>query len=149
MNIIVNDDGFTTEQWPLVFFTFEQVIALPEEQRFAMAVDLPNNFDVDKLEPFIDQIDLIRIEFPSFSDGRAFSLAQLLRLNGYTGRLRAKGHILADQYAMARRSGFDDVEIGQDIADRQPESQWLARTEWKALDYQQRLGLKRLDFAAI
>ena len=27
------------------------------------------------------------------------------------GRLRARGHVIADQYAMVRRSGFDEVEI--------------------------------------
>jgi uncharacterized protein (DUF934 family) len=58
---------------------------------------------------------------------------------GYTGRLRAKGHVLADQYAMARRSGFDEVEISADLAARQPQDQWLARANWQAHDYQSRL----------
>ncbi|MEO0764362.1 MAG: DUF934 domain-containing protein, partial [Pseudomonadota bacterium] len=55
------------------------------------------------------------------------------------GRLRAKGHVIADQYAMARRSGFDEVEIADDLARRQPEAHWLARAEWRAHDYQSRL----------
>ena len=54
-------------------------------------------------------------------------------------RLRAKGHILADQYAMARRSGFDDVQIDADLAARQPEEQWTARADWQAHHYQARL----------
>ncbi len=58
---------------------------------------------------------------------------------GYDGRLRARGHVLADQYAMARRSGFDEVEISDDLAARQPEDQWLARAGWKEHDYQARL----------
>jgi uncharacterized protein (DUF934 family) len=59
---------------------------------------------------------------------------------GYAGRLRAKGHILADQYAMARRSGFDEVEIDIALATRQPEPHWRARADWKAHDYRSRLA---------
>ena len=58
---------------------------------------------------------------------------------GYLGRLRAKGHVIADQYAMARRSGFDEVEISTDLAARQPENQWLRRATWQAHNYQARL----------
>jgi hypothetical protein len=47
--------------------------------------------------------------------------------------------VLADQYAMARRSGFDDVEISHELAERQPEPQWLARADWRSHDYQSRL----------
>jgi uncharacterized protein (DUF934 family) len=86
---------------------------------------------------------MIRIHFPSFADGRGFTLARQLRQMGYTGRLRAYGHVLADQYAMARRSGFDEVAIDDDLAARQPEDQWLARANWQAHDYQARLGRGR------
>ena len=55
------------------------------------------------------------------------------------GRLRARGHVLADQYAMARRAGFDEVEIDAALAARQPEAQWLARAGWQAFDHQARL----------
>jgi len=82
---------------------------------------------------------MIRIDFPGPADGRGFTLAAILRRAGYKGRLRAKGHILADQYAMARRSGFDEVEIDDTLAERQPEDQWLARADWKAHNYQARL----------
>jgi len=58
---------------------------------------------------------------------------------GFTGRLRARGHVLADQYAMARRSGFDEVEIDDALAQRQPEDQWQARADWSAHNYQARL----------
>jgi hypothetical protein len=40
---------------------------------------------------------------------------------------------------MARRSGFDEVEISDELAVRQGETQWLARAEWRAHDYQSRL----------
>ncbi len=89
-----------------------------------------------------DHLDqpLIGIAFPSFSDGRGFTLARRLRELGYTGRLRATGRLIADQYAMARRVGFDEVEVAPDIAARQPEDQWRARADWKAWDHRAQLA---------
>ncbi|MFC0199735.1 DUF934 domain-containing protein [Paracoccus rhizosphaerae] len=84
--------------------------------------------------------DLIAIDFPSFGDGRGFSLARRLRELGYKGRLRASGRLIADQYAMARRVGFDEVQVAADIAARQPEDQWLARADWKDWDHRAQLA---------
>ncbi|MYK32356.1 MAG: DUF934 domain-containing protein, partial [Boseongicola sp. SB0670_bin_30] len=81
-------------------------------------------------------IDLIRVNFPEFADGRGFTIARVLRLMGYSGRIRAVGHVIADQYAMARRAGFDEVEIDDELAARQPEEQWLRRANWQSNDYQ-------------
>ena len=85
-------------------------------------------------------LPLIGIAFPAFNDGRGFSLARRLRELGYQGRLRATGRLIADQYAMARRVGFDEVEVAPDIAARQPEAQWLARADWKAWDHRAQLA---------
>ena len=82
---------------------------------------------------------MVRIDFPSFADGRGFTIARMLRLTGYTGRLRAHGHVISDQYPMARRIGFDEVEISQDLAARQPQEQWKFRADWKDNDYQDRM----------
>ncbi len=84
--------------------------------------------------------DLIAIEFPAMTDGRGFSLARILRELGYRGRLRATGRLIADQYAMARRVGFDEVQIAPDIAARQPQEQWLARANWRDWDHRARLA---------
>jgi hypothetical protein len=40
---------------------------------------------------------------------------------------------------MARRAGFDEVEINATLAQRQPEADWLARADWQSGDYQARL----------
>jgi hypothetical protein len=40
---------------------------------------------------------------------------------------------------MARRAGFDEVEISEEMAARQPEAQWRARADWRAHDYQARM----------
>ena len=81
----------------------------------------------------------IRIELPSFADGRSFTLATLLRRRGCAGHLQAFGHVLAEQYAMARRSGFDEVQISDELATRQSEAQWQYLADWRAHDYQTRL----------
>jgi uncharacterized protein (DUF934 family) len=55
---------------------------------------------------------LIALDFPKFADGRAFSLAQLLRQRfGYKGELRAIGEVLLDELALMLRCGFDSFEI--------------------------------------
>jgi uncharacterized protein (DUF934 family) len=95
--------------------------------------------DPSRLRDVAGRAQAIRIAFPSFADGRGFTLARQLRNNGFQGRLRAQGHVLSDQYAMARRAGFDEVEITEDLAARQPEAEWLARADWRAHDYLSRL----------
>ncbi|MBK4216308.1 DUF934 domain-containing protein [Paracoccus caeni] len=113
--IIVRDDGFHP---------------LTEEAQIVLAPDTKTEELADHLH-----LTLIGIDFPSFSDGRGFSLARRLRSLGYTGTLRAEGRLIADQYAMARRVGFDEVSVAPDIAERQPEAQWLARADWQAWDH--------------
>ena len=132
MGVIVTDTGFGPEHWAEGFAPLDGAANLP-------GLDVPSDTDADDLLARIAGVQMIRIDFPSFADGRGFSLARLLRLNGYRGRLRARGHVIADQYAMARRAGFDEVEISDDLAARQPEPQWLARANWQDHDYQSRL----------
>ena len=135
MSIIVTDRGFEAEDWTHGFSAPETAAANAP----VVAIDLASDADPASLANRIDAIDMIRVDFPSFADGRGFTIARRLRLMGYQGRLRAKGHVIADQYAMARRSGFDEVEISEDLAARQPEDQWLRRADWRAHDYQSRL----------
>ena len=134
MTVIVRDTGFTADDWQGDIAPPETVLA-----GNGTAVDLPADADAAALAPHLDRLALIRVGFASFADGRGFTLAATLRRMGYAGRLRAAGHVIADQYAMARRSGFDEVEISADLAARQPEHQWRARADWRAHDYQSRL----------
>ena len=137
MSIIVTDNGFNADDWVHGFTPLDQLAANTSGP--VVTVDLASDADPSDLSDRLDDIDMIRVDFPSFADGRGFTIARRLRLMGYHGRLRAKGHVIADQYAMARRSGFDEVEIDADLARRQPEGQWKARANWRAHDYQSRL----------
>ena len=131
MSVIVTDEGFSPDDWT-------GPIAPLAERADEAAVDLPADASPEALGA-LDGLMLVRIDFRSHADGRGFTLARLLRLRGYRGRLRARGHVIADQYAMARRAGFDEVEIDEALAARQPEAQWLARADWRAFDHQARL----------
>ncbi|MDA7966780.1 DUF934 domain-containing protein [Ruegeria sp.] len=133
MNVIVTDEGFAPDDWTDGFVT------LDDAANDVVALDVTSDTDPDELYDRLGSARMVRVDFPSFADGRGFTIARTLRLKGYTGRLRAKGHVLADQYAMARRSGFDEVEIDHALAGRQPEDQWLARANWKDNNYQARL----------
>ena len=132
MSVIVTDRGFGPDDWARPF-------AAPEALAGERAVDLASDASPDALAGRLDGLGMIRIDFPAASDGRGFTLAKLLRLRGFRGRLRARGHLIADQYAMARRAGFDEVEIDDALAARQPEAQWLARADWRRFDHQARL----------
>jgi uncharacterized protein (DUF934 family) len=133
MNVIVSDEGFSPDDWTDGFVTLE------DAANDVVALDVASDTDPDELIDRLGNAQMVRVDFPSSADGRGFTIARVLRLKGYTGRLRAKGHVLADQYAMARRSGFDEVEIDDALASRQPEDQWLARANWEENNYQARL----------
>ena len=132
MSIIVTDAGFTPAPG-------RHIPALAELSAVDDAVDLANTDDPLLLVPHLERLTLIRIAFPAFSDGRAFTIARRLRMLGYKGQLLALGPVISDQYAMCRRVGFDGVEIPDELAARQPEEQWKFRADWKAHDYQSRL----------
>ena len=67
---------------------------------------------VDDITADLALFALIALVFPKFVDGRAFSLARLLRDKyRYSGELRAVGEVLADQIPFMRRVGFDSFEV--------------------------------------
>jgi uncharacterized protein (DUF934 family) len=130
MSVIVTDTGFAPDTWDKGFCT--------EAANDLCALDLGSDADPHSVN-LNPKLEMIRIDFPTSADGRGFTIARQLRLRGFTGTLRAKGHVLSDQYAMARRAGFDEVEIDDDLAARQPQSDWLFRSNWQEHDYQARL----------
>lgn len=122
MSVIVRDDGFHAE-----------------DIEGSAVVEIGSNTAIEALPTAFEGVEVIAVTFPAFSDGRGFTLARHLRARGFAGRLRARGHVIADQYAMARRAGFDEVEIPDDLAARQPQEQWLFRADWRNHDYRSRL----------
>ncbi|NUU38577.1 DUF934 domain-containing protein [Pseudomonas sp. C2B4] len=71
--------------------------------------------EVESLKPWLAQLPLIALDFPSFRDGRAYSQAYLLRTRlGWTGELRAIGDVLRDQLSHMRQCGFDSFAVRED-----------------------------------
>ncbi|MBO0741424.1 MAG: DUF934 domain-containing protein, partial [Hyphomicrobiaceae bacterium] len=67
---------------------------------------------VDDLAGDLTQFSLIALAFPTFTDGRAFSTARLLRDKyTYRGELRAVGNVLSDLIPFMRRVGIDSFEV--------------------------------------
>ncbi len=84
-----------------------------------IGVCLPPSAELDAVARFFPGLALAAIQFPAFRDGRGFSLARALReRHGFTGEIRARGHILPDQYLFLTRCGVDTVELpaGTDVA---------------------------------
>ena len=137
MSKIVRDYGF--DQNSLREEDFISLEALRKGVENPVRLDLNNDENPDELQPFFCWLELIRIPFPDFNDGRGFSMAKRLRQLGYQGVLRAQGYLIADQYRMARLSGFDEIEIDDLLAVRQPEWLWRNQVLKKNLSYQDRL----------
>ena len=60
-------------------------------------VILANDQDVEDLRPDLAHLDVIALQFPKWTDGRAYSQARLLRTRlGFGGEIRATGEVLVD-----------------------------------------------------
>ena len=83
--------------------------------------------DVDPRTLDISGITRIDLQFPAFTDGRAYSQAFLLRRRlGFTGELRATGDVLIDQLVQMQRTGFD-VAVLKDGVDASAAQRQLDR----------------------
>jgi uncharacterized protein (DUF934 family) len=99
-----------------------------------LGVRFPVDADPAALSPFVSGLQVIALEFAAYTDGRAYSLARVIRSQlGFTGELRATGDVLADQVAFMRQVGFDSFEIR---SDRQPLDVWQRTATAMSLTYQ-------------
>lgn len=79
--------------------------------RADVGVWLDSHENVDELAEDLDGITAIALNFPKFTDGRAYSAAALLRSrHGFKGEIRAIGDVLRDQFFFMRRCGFDAIQ---------------------------------------
>lgn len=147
---LVTDDGFAPDSWRRVdgdepLTTSRAIVPLDRLDEAlaagvdAVGVEVPADADLNLLLRRLHSIDLIALRFESFADGRGFSLASRLRRLGYTGRLRASGHVIADQWAFLKDCGIDEAEIDEAVAARQPEASWLRAASAISGSYQRRL----------
>mgnify|MGYP003597663003 CR=1 FL=1 len=71
---------------------------------------------VDPRTLSLDGVRRIDLQFPKFTDGRAFSQAFLLRRRlGFGGEIRATGDVLIDQLVQMARSGFSSAVLREGV----------------------------------
>ena len=110
------------------------------DSRLELGVHLPNDTDPEAVQPHFARLSLISVGFPSFSDGRGFSIGHCLRSLGFEGRLRASGPVISDQFDYLLACGFDEVSLPDSVAERQPPEHWVAASERITLGYQRGLA---------
>ncbi|TJV41569.1 MAG: DUF934 domain-containing protein [Mesorhizobium sp.] len=91
----------------------------PELRRSArerLGVVLQPGDQLEKIADLLDQLSLVALAFPAFSDGRSFSKGELLRERyDFEGAVRATGQVLVDQLPHMLRLGFDEFEISNPV----------------------------------
>lgn len=76
---------------------------------------VPNDFDIEALEPLLAGLKVIALHFPKWVDGRAYSQARLLRSRyGFAGEIRAVGEVLVDMLPLMQRTGFSQAQLRAD-----------------------------------
>ncbi len=99
---------------PLKFWLeHKDTIRLP-----VLGVWIDSDEDVEAIGEDANLFPLIAVNFPSFTDGRGFSIGRLLRERyEFTGQLRAIGSPTRDQLFYLKRCGFDafDLKEGADL----------------------------------
>jgi len=135
MALVIKDGTIILDRWRQVFTKEELeaeasserqylILSLPlwlehvrtvARQGHAVGVWLGPDDELDELIPALDALSLIAIHFPSFTDGRGYSQAKLLRQRyGFCGELRATGDILRDQIYLLHRCGFSSFALRED-----------------------------------
>lgn len=95
----------------------------------AVGVIWPNDQDISALAEDLERLDLIALQFPHWTDGRAYSQARLLRARWrWRGHIRAVGDVIADMAALLWRCGFDSAVL------RAGESEAVARRALQQFD---------------
>ncbi len=83
----------------------------------ASVLVVPNDADVAGLD--LEGVDRVELQFPRFTDGRAYSQAYLLRRRRkFSGDIRATGDVGVDQLVQMQRTGFSSAVLkdGKDLA---------------------------------
>ena len=110
--------------------TLEEFLAADQKPT---AVLIDSDEDIESIKDLVETLSVIALNFPAFSDGRAYSSANLLRREyGYTAELRAVGDIRIDQLEQMTRCGFNAFQL----AEGQNVDQGLERLQGFSFSYQ-------------
>ena len=109
--------GATTDPAPYSLLTPPQWSDLRDRWQADMPVGLllANDVDVETLVADLPRFGLIVLNFPKWTDGRAYSQAHLLRSRyRWPGEIRATGEVLVDMMPLLQRNGFDSAVLRAD-----------------------------------
>jgi uncharacterized protein (DUF934 family) len=115
----VEDGGYLPDEQPALIShaRWEAEKSELQKRNAPLGILLPNDLDMLTFGEAAGRFELIALNFPKFSDGRAYSQARLLRERfGYRGELRATGNVLRDQLLLMHRAGFDTFEVASKSA---------------------------------
>lgn len=130
---LIRHDGIRPDEWTIVQSPGEgEELQIPEgpallpatiwiEKRDKVAGRNDIGFWLDSHEEpeaiaeYVNDVPVIGVNFPKFSDGRGYSIARLLRERfGFRNELRAVGDVLLDQLFYMKRCGFDAYALRDD-----------------------------------
>lgn len=114
--------------------------AAPSPSPTPGVLQIANDADVLALaaEGALQGVTCIELNFPKFTDGRAYSQAVLLRRRlGFTGELRATGDVLIDQLLLMQRSGFTSAVLAAGVNAEAAPRQFVVFDEFYQGDAQQ------------
>lgn len=133
-NVIFRDGSIRQDNWAVVPRPAEgESLAIPSDQPALIPADLwlagyehftgrpeigvwfDSHDEPEMLEGRVNELPVIAVNFPKFSDGRGYSIGRLLRERfGYVNELRAIGDVLLDQLQFMKRCGFDAYVLRPD-----------------------------------
>ncbi|MEK8087802.1 DUF934 domain-containing protein [Aquabacterium sp. A3] len=80
-----------------------------------VGVILANDTDIEVLEADAAKLSLVVLQFPKWTDGRAYTQARILRARyRFGGEIRATGDVLVDMMPLLARTGFNAVVLRAD-----------------------------------
>lgn len=115
--IIENDEWLPmdpegTAPRPQHILSLEQWTTLDPKTNSAVQLE-PGQPPAPLLE-HLEELALVAVNFPAFTDGRGFSYARELREKGFKGELRAVGDFIRDQMHYLHRCGFNAFQLADD-----------------------------------
>ena len=80
-----------------------------------VGVSFAHDADIEELEADLPRLSLVALNFPKWTDGRAYSQAHILRARyRFQGEVRATGEVLVDMLPLLKRTGFDAAQLRAD-----------------------------------
>ena len=92
--------------------------ALPISAEAEKTLQIANDADLTELAASgaLEGVARVELQFPKFTDGRAYSQALLLRRRyKFAGDIRATGDVLIDQLVHMHRSGFSSAVLAEGV----------------------------------